>query len=146
MSRPPRGLREPVLDRRVLTICLLQGMGVLLAVLAIYVWALGSGRPDEQVRSVTFGALVVGNLALILVNRSWRLTIRQSFVQRRNPAIPWLLVGGVVVLLAVLAVPGIRDALRLGPVGPVDVVVMLLAGCGGVLWFETCKWWSTADR
>ena len=31
-------------------------------------------RPDDVVPSITFATLVVGNLALILVNRSWRLT------------------------------------------------------------------------
>jgi len=140
MDRPPRGLGEPVLDRRVLTICLLQGVGVLLAVLAVYWWALLSGRSDEQVRSVTFGALVVGNLALILVNRSWRLSVWRAFAERRNRALPWILIGGIGLLVMVLTVPVVRDALRLGEVSPVDVLVMLLAGCSGVLWFEGYKW------
>lgn len=140
MDRPPRGLTEPVLGRRVLVVSLLQGLVVLAAVLAVFWWAIGSGRSDDVVRSVTFGALVVGNLSLILVNRSWRLSIWESFRQRGNRALPWILAGGVLLLAAVLAVPAIRDALRLGPVQPIDVAVMLLGGFGGVLWFEAYKW------
>jgi len=142
MERPPRGLGEPVLGRRVLVISLLQGLGVLLAVLAVYWWALGSGRHDGQVRSVTLGALVLGNLSLILVNRSWRLSVWRSFIERRNRALPWILVGGIGLLVLVLVVPVARDALRLGMVSPMDVMVMLAAGIGGVLWFEAYKAWQ----
>jgi Ca2+-transporting ATPase len=43
---------------------------VLATVLGVYLWTVLNGRPDNVVRSVTFAALVAGNLALILVNRS----------------------------------------------------------------------------
>ena len=42
---------------------------MLAAVLGVYLWCVLRERPDEVARSVTFATIVVGNLALILVNR-----------------------------------------------------------------------------
>jgi len=50
----------------------------------------------------TFATLVFGNLALILVNRSWRLSIWQSFRQRRNATLKWILSVATAVLIALL--------------------------------------------
>jgi len=139
MNRLPRGLDEPVLGRRILLLALMQGLGVLVAVLTVYAWALVNERDAEVVRSVTFGALLIGNLSLILVNRSWRLSIWQSFKQRRNPALPWILAGGATLLASALLIPVIRDALRLGAIEWTDWLIIAVAGFAGAAWFEVYK-------
>jgi len=139
MEQRPRGLGEPMFDRRVLTIAALQGFSVLLAVLAVYLWAVLGGRPDDVVRSVTFATLVIGNIALILVNRSWRLPIWRTFRERRNRSLNWILAGAGALLVLVLLVPGLRDAFKLGPIGLGDWAVAIIAGFIGVAWFEVFK-------
>jgi Ca2+-transporting ATPase len=139
MTQKPRGLGEPMFGRSVLTIAFLQGVSALLAVLGVYLWAVLGGRPDEVVRSVTFATLVIGNLALILVNRSWTLPIWRTFRERRNRMVKWILLGAGGLLLFVLLLPGPRDAFNLGPIGPVDWAVAVAAGFLGVAWFEVYK-------
>jgi Ca2+-transporting ATPase len=139
MDQPPRTLREPMFGRRVLTIAFLQGVSMLVAVFAIYLWAVIAGRPDDEIRSLTFSALVTGNLALILVNRSWRLTIWQSLRQRRNRALPWIMAISTAMLVALLTVPFLREAFHFGPITWTDAVVTLVAGFLGVAWFEVYK-------
>jgi Ca2+-transporting ATPase len=139
MEQKPRGLGEPMFGRRVLTIAAMQGLSALLAVLAVYLWAVLGGRPDEVVRSVTFATLVIGNVALILVNRSWTLPIWRTFRERRNRAVKWILLGAIALLLLVLLVPGLRGAFNLGPIGLVDWAVAMVAGIAGVAWFEVFK-------
>jgi P-type Ca2+ transporter type 2C len=41
--------------------------------------------------SLTFATLGIGNVALILVNRSWRLSIWRSFKERVNHVLFWIL-------------------------------------------------------
>ena len=142
MEQPPRGLGRPMFDRRVLAIATLQGVSVLLAVVAVYLWTVLGGRPDGVVRSVTFATLVVGNLALILVNRSWRLVIWESFRQRRNPTLPWILGAAATLLIVILTIPGLRSAFGFGPIGPLEWLVALVAGVAGVTWFEIYKIWA----
>jgi Ca2+-transporting ATPase len=119
-------------DARILTIAALQGFSVSAATLGVYLWAELSGRPDDVVRSLTFAALVIGNLALILVNRSWRLPIWRTFQERRNTTLKWILAGAAAILLAILTVPGLRNAFRFGAITPTDWLVAVAAGFAGV--------------
>jgi P-type Ca2+ transporter type 2C len=139
MDQRPRGRHEAILSRHVLVMSGLQGLSVLAAVLAVFFWAVATERPDAAVRTVSFGALVVGIVALILVNRSWRLTIWQSLRQRRNRTLKWILVATAGLLVLLLAVPVLRDAFNLGATSLVDWVVIVFAGFVGVLWFEFYK-------
>lgn len=125
--------------RRVLAIAALQGLSVLAAVPGAYLWAVLGGRPDDVARSITFAALVIGNLALILINRSWRLSIWQSFRERRNPTLKWILGAAGTLLVVVLTVPGLRTAFRFAPMRPSEWLVALVAGLIGVAWFEVYK-------
>lgn len=139
MDQPPRKAGEPMFGRRVLTIAALQGLTVLAAVVGVYLWAVLGGRPDDVVRSVTFETLVIGNLALILVNRSWRLSVWRSFRERRNPTLKWILGWTGTLLIVVLTVPGPRSAFNFGPMRPSEWLVALVAGLAGVAWFEVYK-------
>jgi Ca2+-transporting ATPase len=141
MDHPPRGLGQSVLDRRVLTIAALQGLSVLAAVFGVYLWSVLDDRPNDVVRSITFATLVVGNLALILVNRSWRLSIWRSFQERTNPTLNWILVGAGALLVILLTVPSLRSAFNFGPMKPAYWLVALVAGFIGVAWFEAYKAW-----
>ena len=139
MDQPPRGLGEPMFSRRVLTIAALQGLSVLAAVLAVYLWAVLSGRPGDVVRSITFAALVIGNLALIVVNRSWGLPAWRSFRQRTNPTLKWILAAATALLVVLLTVPALRHAFSFGPMTLLDWLVAIAAGLIGVAWFEAYK-------
>ncbi|OBB82678.1 cation-translocating P-type ATPase [Mycobacterium sp. 852002-30065_SCH5024008] len=139
MDAPPRGLNEPMFGSRVLTIAALQGLSVLAVTLGVYLWAVLNERPDNVIRSVTFVALVVGNLALILVNRSWRLPIWRTFRERRNRALKWILGATASLLIVVLTLPGPRRAFNFGPITPWDWLIAVAAGFIGVAWFEIYK-------
>ncbi len=139
MDQQPRAAGEPMFSRRVLLIAGLQGLSVLAAALAVYLWAVLSGRPDEVARSITFTALLVGNLSLILVNRSWRLPVWQSFRQRKNPTLKWILGAAAILLLLCLTVPALQDVFGFGPMTPGQWLAALAAGLAGVAWFEIYK-------
>ena len=142
MSQPPRGRGAPMFDRRLLAIAGLQGLSMLVAVLGVYLWTVMSGRPEDVVRSTTFATLVIGNLALILVNRSWRLPVLEAWRRRRNRTLKWILGAAGALLVVLLTVPWLRDAFRFGPVSPSEWLVVLVAALVGVTWFEIYKLWA----
>ena len=139
MQQRPRPLDQPMFGRRVLTIAALQGVSVLAAVAGVYLWTLLDDRADDVVRSITFSTLVVSNLALILVNRSWRLSVWQTFRQRKNRTLKWILGLAAAMLIALLNVPALRSAFEFGPMRPFDWLTALIAGIVGVAWFEVYK-------
>ncbi|QDY91244.1 cation-translocating P-type ATPase [Arthrobacter sp. UKPF54-2] len=139
MDQPPRQAGQGIFGPRVLAIAACQGFSVLAAVVAVYLWSLGAGQPDDVIRSISFATLVLGNLALILVNRSWRLPVWRTFRERRNRTLKWVVGGAALLLVVLLSVPGLRGAFDLGPLAPGDWLLAVAAAAAGVAWFEIYK-------
>ena len=121
MKVPPRRVGAPMFGRDRLVVAAIQGIGVLAAVLGVYWWTLWSGRPHDEIRSATFACLVLSNLLLIVVNRSWRLSVLQTFRQRRNPTMKWILGITLLVLVLLLAVPSLRTAFGFGVLSVLEI-------------------------
>jgi len=138
MERPPRAPEERVFGGRALLLSLLQGLSALLVVSAVYSFAQLRGLEEAEVRALTFTTLVIANLALILVNRSWELTVWRTR-RRRNPALWWILAGTVVVLVLALYVPFLRDLFAFASLSLPDLAICLGAATLGILWFEAVK-------
>ncbi len=139
MEQAPRRRGDPLLGAGVLRLAVLQGLGVLAGVLAVFLWGVTQGWDGAVVRSAAFTGLVAGNLALILTNRSWRLSALRALVERRNPVLPWILGAALGLLVAVLGVPLLRDALGFGVLGLGPALAAAAAAMAGVLWFEVWK-------
>ena len=138
MERGPRGAKEPMFSRRMLTVSVLQGLGALVAVLVVYLWAVLTGHPETDIRTLTFGTLVIANLGLIFVNRSWTVSAVRGLAQR-NAALWWVTGGTVSMLALLLAASPLRSLFRFSVVHPIDLVIMVGAGVASVVWFEVYK-------
>jgi Ca2+-transporting ATPase len=138
MDRPPRGLGDPLFSRRMITLSLVQGFVVALAVVAVYLTAVLSGLPDAVARTCTFVTLVVGNLGLIFVNRSWTDTVL-SGLRSRNAAL-WIVTGGTLGVLSLLLAFGpARGLFRFGALSARHLALAVIAGLLSVVWFEVYK-------
>ena len=83
MSRPPREPDAPLFDLALLAHGLLQGFVVMLASLGIYRLGIHDLHGPEVARCMAFVTLVLGNLGLVLTNRSlttstWRALTRPN--------------------------------------------------------------------
>jgi Ca2+-transporting ATPase len=138
MNRPPRDQKEPLFGSRIVALSLLQGVSVLLIVLAVLGISWRSGRGEMEVRALTFTSLIIANLGLILTNRSWTRTIIGS-LRSPNPALWWVLGGAAVFLGLVLFLPALRRIFRLQVLHAEELAVCLGAGVVSILWFEGLK-------
>lgn len=139
MSRKPRDVNERLFNRRSLGLSIAQGFGVLVVVLAMYLWAINSGKSDDTVRTLSFGTLMLGNISLVLVNRSHRLSIFQTFRARKNRMVKWVLLGGIGMLVLLVNIPILRKAFNLSDLNMRQWVLVFIAGLGSVFWFEVYK-------
>jgi Ca2+-transporting ATPase len=138
MDRPPRGIDDPMFSRRMIGVSVAQGAFVLAAVLGVYLWAVFTGHVADDVRTLAFATLVFGNLALILVNRSWSHTIIGGLLAKNNAL--WYVTAATIGTLALLlAFPASRELFQFAVIHPVDLVICLGAGIASVLWFEIYK-------
>jgi Ca2+-transporting ATPase len=116
----------------------LQGVSVLAILTAVFLATLWRHKGEAEARAMTFTALVIANLALILSNRSWSRTIWDT-LQKPNRALWWVLMGAIGLLGLVLFVPSLRAVFRMAQLHGDDLVICVTAGLVGVAWFETLK-------
>ncbi|MBF9236873.1 cation-translocating P-type ATPase [Hymenobacter sp. BT683] len=138
MCERPRPLTATFLGRRELGRSVAQGLGIALAVLGVYYIAMQQGRPAAEVRTLVFATLVLSNIVLTLVSRSFS----QSFV--RTIAVPnrllWLMLGLTLgLLLGSLWVPAAQRLFDFAPVGAADLGWCALAALIGAGWREAYK-------
>lgn len=138
MARPPRDPNERLFGRKRVLLCLLQGFTVLMTTLAVYGLFLYFGRGEAESRSAGFSALVMGNLALIFTNRSGSSTIWETLASKNR--FLWVIVlGSVSTLMIAIYFSPVRNIFHFSAISFKDVLIAVLAGFFGVLWFELTK-------
>lgn len=138
MERAPRGAGERLFTKRMVVVSLAQGAAALAAVFGVYAWSTGAGMAATEVRGLAFTTLVVANLGLIFVNRSWSTTVAGG-IRKPNRALWWVVGSAIVLLATLLTVPGVRGVFALSAIRPADLAVAVGAGLVAVSWFEAYK-------
>jgi P-type Ca2+ transporter type 2C len=141
MRRPPRNPKESLFSRRTLQLALLQGISVLVVLVAVFAIAYYSGNGEFDARALAFTTLIISNLAMILTNRSWSRTIPEV-LQTPNKALWWVIGGGIVFLGLVLYVPFLRHLFSFSFLHTDDLLVSLFSGVVSIFWFEGLKLWN----
>jgi Ca2+-transporting ATPase len=144
MQRPPRAIEAPLFGGMTLVWSLLQGLGVLMVVMAAY--ALGTTYLSEkEVRAFTFATLVMGNLALIFSNRSRTASLGATL---RTPNRTLWLVASVTLGLLCLALywPWMAKLFNFEPLALGSLLLATVMGLASVLWFEMIKFSRRQQR
>ncbi len=98
MKRPPRDPNSRLLLPQRLLWALLQGFIVLAILATVLLVATQQQMPEADVRALVFTCLVLVNMGLILVNRSFSASLLRAF-GRPNRSL-WILLSGVSTVLA----------------------------------------------
>jgi Ca2+-transporting ATPase len=138
MTRPPRRPDAPLFGARTVGLSVLQGLSVLVILLGVYVFALKRGQTEEDARALTFTTLIVANLGLIFVNRSWSRTVLAT-LRSPNTALWWVTGGALLFLGLALYVPFLQQLFRFSLLHPADVAICIAAGVVSIIWFEVLK-------
>jgi len=141
MRRGPRKAGARLFTPQLLGMSLLQGASLLAVALGAFrVGWLHTGSESEG-RALAFAALIAGNMALILVNRSWEQGLFATLGTRNLAS--WAVVLGAGAMLALgLNLPFLRELFHFGPVAGADLALALLAGFLALSWFEIWKLFS----
>jgi P-type Ca2+ transporter type 2C len=138
MARPPRKPDAPVLPRRIAIWAFTQGIAALAIVaLALYLGA-RAGLAENDLRAFVFTTLVLMNIGLILVNRSFRSSLADALF-RPNRAL-WALVSAVLIVLGfALYWPPAQALFHFAPLHWDDLSVCIGAGLGLIGILELAK-------
>lgn len=135
MQRPPRKAEEKIFDQKLLRLGIEQGLVLLLMIVIVYLLATWAMLPEPQVRALTFTAMIVGDIWLIFINRSWSMSMLKAF-QLPNPALWWVVCIALLMLSLTLYMPVMQHLFRFEPpaasilaltIGAVSASLMLIA-------------------
>jgi Ca2+-transporting ATPase len=145
MKRMPRNPGEPLFSIKTVYLSILQGLSVLGIVLAVFTVSLMRGQGELDARALTVTTLIVANLGLIFVNRSWSRTFLSSLAVP-NPALWWVTAGTAAGLVLILYLPFLRELFHFSFLHPIDIIICLAAGLLSILWFEIMKIFRNRHR
>lgn len=132
MDRPPRDPAAPLFSPAMMADSLIQGTLVLLLVWLFYWGLLQYGESEPVARASTFIALVVSNIALILVNRSLKVGLG-SALRVRNKTLWGMILATAVLLAAVVCIPLLRQLFGFEVPALADVASALGVGAAALM-------------
>jgi Ca2+-transporting ATPase len=108
MNRPPRLANVKFFGAGKILSSMFQGALLLLMVIGVYWLSVWEGHTEGEVRAISFSALIIGNIFLILTNLSTTRSVWYVLTEK-NPALKFILTGAVALLLTILHVPTLRE-------------------------------------
>jgi P-type Ca2+ transporter type 2C len=138
MQQPPRRLTDTFLAGPELGRSIAQGLGIAGAVLGVYYVTMQQGESISAVRTLTFTTLVISNILLTLVNRSFTQSVFQT-LRMPNPTMTLMLGLTLGLLLTMLFVPDVRHLFDFAPVSASALGWSALTALVGVGWIEIYK-------
>ncbi len=148
MRRPPRDPKSPLLVGKRILWALTQGLVALAVLTGLLIAASRTRMVEADLRVLVFTSLVLINMGLILVNRSFNASLVRALLQP-NRAL-WMLLGTVSALLATAILwPPARSLFHFGRMHWSDLAVCLGIGLSSLIGLEFIKsiWFrAPADR
>ena len=139
MKEQPRPIKQRIFSRGEILLAAAQGLSVFFSSLVLFLYLMSNSRPEEEIRTMIFGTLMLSNIGLILTNRSRTLTILQTFRQRENPTVKWILSLASLIILLLITVAPLRTIFDLGAILPSDWLLMILSSIVPLVWYEIYK-------
>jgi P-type Ca2+ transporter type 2C len=126
--------------KKILLSCM-QGVGILIIVLGLYFFGLKNGYTEGSVRAMSFTALIVANIMVIITNRSWSRSIF-SIIRSPNKVVKWIAGGAVIFLALVLNIPFFIKLFQFEALNFWEILISVTAGMITITWFEAYKIFS----
>ena len=138
MQQPPRALTSSLFAGSELGWSIAQGLGITLAVLGVYFVFMGQNEAVSMIRTLVFSTLVLSNIFLTLVNRSFRLSVLETLWTPNKTL--WLMLGlTLCLLLATLFIEPAQKLFGFSHVSLTQFGWSVLAALVGVGWIEAFK-------
>jgi Ca2+-transporting ATPase len=138
MKNPPRKMSQTFFSWRELSLSVLQGLMITLSTLGLGYYLMVSGESIEAVRTIVFTTLVMSNVFLTLVNRSFYYSVFKTF-RYPNKLIPLILGISVLLMVLILTVPAIQGIFQFESVSVELIGMALMVSLIGVFWIEVWK-------
>jgi len=138
MLQHPRNRKEGLFHTGELIISIIQGLVIATGILALYYIHMNNGDTLAETRTIVFTGLVISNIFLTFVNRSFIKPFSKTISYKNNLVLPVFIIS-VSFLCGFLLIPYVRDLFELTTITTNDFLVSLTVAFLGIGWFELYK-------
>ena len=138
MQEKPRPFTNTFLSWKELRLSILQGILITAGTLGIYQYSVSNGFDENLTRTMVFTTLVVANVFLSLVNRSFYFSIFTTF-RFKNNLMPVIILLTLIMLGLMLTIPSVISFFKFERLGLDQVAVCAAVGFLSVIWIEGYK-------
>jgi Ca2+-transporting ATPase len=138
MQQLPKERRLGIFRSDELLICIIQGLMISGGVLGLYYYFMKQGIPLEQVRGIVFNSLVISNILLTFVDRSFSQTLAKT-IKYKNSYVKIILIVSVIFIVSLNTIPMLQQIFKIQPINNMQFLVCALVSFVSVMWFEGYK-------
>lgn len=144
MSQKPRPFTDAFFSFKELTTSIVQGLMITAGNLAAYQYALSQGYDEALTRTFVFTTLIVANIVLTLVNRSFYYSIFTTLRYKNNLVL--LIISITIAILSLLLfVKPLTKFFDFESLNLSQISICIGIGFVSVIWYEVVKWWKRAN-
>jgi len=139
MQQKPRLISNSFFNLKELSHSIFQGVAITAGTLFIYQLAVHKGYTEEMTRSLVFTTLIIANIFLTLVNRSFYFSVLNT-LRNKNVLLRIVIIATLVMLAMILYIPSFASFFRIASLNAMQIGWTVATAFVSVIWFEVYKW------
>lgn len=139
MVQKPRPFTRTFFNFRELTTSIFQGLMITVGILLIYQYAVHSQYGESLTRTMVFLTLIVSNITLTLVNRSFYYSVITT-LGYKNKLVPLIISITIVITALFIFVEPFIGFLKFERLSLTQTFLSIITGFLFVIWYEILKW------
>jgi Ca2+-transporting ATPase len=138
MNRPPRPQSQNIFSGKELLVSIIQGLVITSGLLTLYYYFTALGYPIEYVRNIIFTTLVLSNVFLTFVNRSFEESFIRT-IQYKNALVPYVLAISMIFMLSIGFIGPIQGLFKVSHISAAHYAICIIVSLLCTGWFELYK-------
>ncbi|MBK8983080.1 MAG: cation-translocating P-type ATPase [Ignavibacteria bacterium] len=138
LMKPADSANNNLLRTSQLVITIIQGLMITLGCVLIGLYGNYMEYDDVKIRTLIFTTLIISNIFLTLLNRSFTKTIFET-IRRKNKLIPFIIFLSLMLLLLILNIPFLNDLFEMSPLRADEFLLPVLTAFFSTFWIEPIK-------
>lgn len=143
--KKPTSTSKNLLSSSQLWLTIVQGLVITAGCVGIGYYAHTMAFEETKMRTMIFTTLIMSNICLTLVNRSFTRTIFHT-ITRKNKLIPFIIGASILLLVLMLKVPALNRLFEITPLHFKEVMYCGIVAVASTCWIEFYKFFKNIKK
>lgn len=139
MTRKPRPHKQNIFSGKELLLSIIQGIVIASGLLCLYYYFMRNNYSIEYTRTIVFTTLVLSNVFLTFINRSFHETLNRT-IHYKNSLVPYVFFISIVFLSSIYFIKPVQALFKLTTITPMHYLICIFVAIICTIWVEFYKY------